>query len=423
MPPRTRKAESADEAQQQDPPPADQSVPEGGLGAFNRAFDVAKQQITTRVDGQIATLAGSIDNLTALVEAADGAPDSAVLGTLTEQLTAISSRLANVEGILNDDETDLVGQDDLEEFRTKVLEDVVAATSAGPLLASAPVDGVPAVYGQVAQLMKLVEKIGKEGRANYGERYSFRGIDQAMDAVGAGMRQVGLIMSTEVVDKEYSEVAVPKFDKAGSKISETIWTTTRVTMRYTFVSPDDGTTHSMEGYGVGRDSGDKDGSKSMAAAMKYALFQGLCIPVKGMNMDPEQDNPEYDGTPERPAQPQPTARPAQRQSAPAQQRPAATPSPPAAPVGQTPEEFLALKAERASKALAVARHKTRDLGELNRLVAQATKEKLLMIEVEGLPLQSHLQAIAKTLSAEVVATAEARGPADDYPLPPEPTDG
>lgn len=260
---------------------------------------------------------------------------------------------------------------------TGVLRDVVAEQRAA----------VPGVYAKVHRLMKQVEEIGKgrqyraESRGDSGNvEYSFRGIDDAMDAVGAGLRSVGLIMRSEVVKAEYE---VQTVEKRPGWVQH--WATTRLTMRYVFVDPDDGSEHAVEGYGVGKDLGDKDGSKASSAAMKYALFQGLCIPVKGMNIDPETDNPTDPGPGETSERSQERRQEVQQQAA--QERPAEQPP---APRPDEPAEVRAAKALQAAKA-------ARTEEELTRVLVQATQEELLLQPVEGKPLQIHLVTIRRTL--------------------------
>jgi ERF superfamily len=258
---------------------------------------------------------------------------------------------------------------------TGVLRDVVAEQRRA----------VPGVYAKVHKLMLRVEEIGKgrqykaESRGDSGNvEYSFRGIDDAMDAVGAGLRAVGLIMRSKVVEATHE---VHSVEKRPGWVQH--WATTRLTMRYTFVDPADGSEHAVEGYGVGKDLGDKDGSKASSAAMKYALFQGLCIPVKGMNIDPETEHPTDPGpAPEQPQERRPT---------PAAQQPDVAPPPPSEdnPDGEPPET-------RAAKALRAARA-AQDEQALTGVLIQATREGILAVEVEGYKLQQHLVALRRTV--------------------------
>lgn len=286
-----------------------------------------------------------------------------------------------------------------EDFTTKL--SAVARDGVPVVIGDAP--RVPGVYKKVLDLMRSVEEIGKgrqfraEGRGSNADiEYSFRGIDDAMDAVGSAMRAVGLILRSEVVKAEHEVVPVDRLYN-GNKQGTTLWASTRLTMRYTFIDPEDGTEHFVEGYGVGKDSGDKDGSKSASAAMKYALFQGLCIPVKGMNIDPETEHP---SDPE----------PVQQRQAPINPRQQAerdmTPPPDEAQQPARPQRTDDERVKLAMGCLRVARGEVPWKGtnrvtgfqeDILELVAMAGKEGIMMVEVDGMALQSHLLAIKRTL--------------------------
>jgi hypothetical protein len=157
---------------------------------------------------------------------------------------------------------------------------------------------VPMVYGAVLDVMRMVTELGKDGRVQGGGagNYQYRSIDAAMDAVGTAMRQVGVIFSTQVLGCDATTNVLREKVAVKGKPDEyrdRLWTTVRATVRYTFISPDDGSTHSIEMVGEGRDLGDKATSKAVAMAFKYALLHGLCIPIEGL---PESDghNPVMD---------------------------------------------------------------------------------------------------------------------------------
>lgn len=141
---------------------------------------------------------------------------------------------------------------------------------------------VPMVLGQVLDVMRKVTEIGKGGKApDKMGGYAFRKIDDAIDAIGAAVREVGLVLRSEVADVH----TFPR--KVGS--NPDAWGC-RVTMRYVFVSPQDGSEHAIEGVGEGADAGDKATSKAASMALKYALLQGLMIPVVGAHLDSEADD-------------------------------------------------------------------------------------------------------------------------------------
>lgn len=368
-------------------------------GEMNPKFDALRSEL----DGLAETLAAATpaeedfaadrldDLITARLKTLYGEEGAATGATLSDRMTGIVQAFQQHQLDVQETVADLAKEFGaaLEQVKisraesasaTGVLRDVVAEQRAA----------VPGVYRKVHALMCAVTEIGKnrefkaETKGNAGRiEYTFRGIDDAMDAVGAALRTVGLIMRSEVVKAEYTVNEVPRFWQ-GKQEGVTLWATTRLTMRYTFIDPEDGSEHSVEGYGVGKDNGDKDGSKSSAAAMKYALFQGLCIPVKGMNIDPEEEHPTGETTPD------------QRQArAEEDQRHADEPVPEDDTPPPDPDHAL----RRATGALAAARNpeKTRTQADVHAILVQAAREKILSTEVEGQTLQAWLIGIRRTL--------------------------
>jgi hypothetical protein len=332
-----------------------------------------EDQLTDRIDAAVERAANAVFGREVI-----GPDVKPFVAQLDDLRTALASHQADVQKVVN-------GM--AQEFGARL----AAVSREGlPVVVDGALHRVPGVYRKVHQLMLEVTEIGKgrefkaETRGNSANKieYTFRGIDDAMDAVGAALRTVGLIMRSEVVKAEHAVHEVPRFYK-GNQEGVTLWASTRLTMRYTFIDPEDGSEHSVEGYGVGKDNGDKDGSKSSAAAMKYALFQGLCIPVKGMNIDPEEDHPTGEPTAEQ-RQARAEADTSDEQAPP----PDDTPAP-------DPEHAL----RRATGALAAARdpQKTRTQADLTAILMQASREKILSTEIEGQTLLAWLISIRRTL--------------------------
>lgn len=166
---------------------------------------------------------------------------------------------------------------------------------------------VPMVYGAMVEVMRLVREVGKNGTGpREAGSYGYRKLDDAVDAVGAALRTVGLLLvPVEVLAHEIHQTVVPT--KEGSRT----WTTATVTMRWQFIHPQDGSTQDVVMAGEGRDMGDKATGKANSNAWKNALVQSLAIPVQGMP-EVEDDHPVI-GAGQGPAE--------QRPSAPAPQQP------------------------------------------------------------------------------------------------------
>jgi hypothetical protein len=259
----------------------------------------------------------------------------------------------------------------------------------------------PHVLQLIVQLKKTVGAISKDRKVDHrGGKYNFRGVDDAMDAVGNACIEVGIVPPrATVVHTSTSTVTVE-----GKVCNSTV-----CTMRYTFQSPVDGSEWSTEGIGEGRDFADKSVTKAQAAALKYALFHGLCIPIQGMNVDAETEHPAYDGRPVDQGsheyrqwenrQEQAEQRAYARQAAPmdgegvpdhdgaADERRAQQP--------QRQGSRFSSKLEAAQYCLEAAT-KSPSLAALNQVVAYANQWDLMDVQLNGTPLDFHLIAISKT---------------------------
>lgn len=169
------------------------------------------------------------------------------------------------------------------------MADVMATARDGLVLGAAPRTGVPAIYGQVHQLMKLVTELGKDKTADKKMGgYAFRSVDSAMTAVGHALREVGVMFQPrEIIEKH-----IKQYETVSKDGYRQYWTHAFVTQRYAFVSLLDGSEMAaIEMDGEARDNGDKSTSKADSMRLKYALLQALMIPVNGL---PESDG--RDGT-------------------------------------------------------------------------------------------------------------------------------
>lgn len=271
MPPRKRQTEPTpevpevvdgqvdDEAQQPDVP-IDPPERKATLGDFQAAFKAAKVEIKQHATDAVDLVGNKIDTLKDGLAATNVRIDAEVK-LWEESLDGAHERIALLE---NRPQT--AGQ----------------TLHLGRIGGGRSQPSAPDVFGKVLEVMRAVERVGKGRQADLGKgiRYMFRGIDDAMDAVGNAMREVGVILRTETIAQEFSN-----FEKLNRYDEMVRWSHARVHMAYVFVSPVDGSEHRLEMWGEGLDNSDKGTSKAVAMAMKYALLQGLCIPVQGLHVD------------------------------------------------------------------------------------------------------------------------------------------
>ena len=150
------------------------------------------------------------------------------------------------------------------------------------------------IYSKINAIMKEITAIGKE-KQNKQQGFKYRGIDDVMNAIFPLFAKYGVFVVPEVLESTRTE----RQSKAGGNMAFTV-----SKVKYTFFATD-GSSISAVTQGEGMDSADKSTNKSMASAMKYALFQTFCIPTEEiMHDDPDAETP----PPSTPAETPPSAR-------------------------------------------------------------------------------------------------------------------
>lgn len=118
--------------------------------------------------------------------------------------------------------------------------------------------------------------IGK-GRKNTQQGYSFRGIDDVLNALSSALVSAQLVILPRVISREVVERQTAK---GGALFYVT------VEAEFDLVSTEDGSKHTVKTYGESMDSADKATNKAMSAAYKYLALLTFCIPTEAT---PEND--------------------------------------------------------------------------------------------------------------------------------------
>ena len=131
------------------------------------------------------------------------------------------------------------------------------------------------VYEAIAA---ITDEMSKEGitkdRKNQQQNYSFRGIDDVLNALSPILAKHRL----NILPRCTERVCVERMTKNGGAL---FYVT--VKSDFDFVSAVDGSKHTVTMYGEAMDSADKATNKAMSAAYKYAAIQAFCIPTEGDN--------------------------------------------------------------------------------------------------------------------------------------------
>lgn len=140
-------------------------------------------------------------------------------------------------------------------------------------------DQKPAIHEALSAVMDDVKSVGKNER-NESQRFSFRGIDAVLNAVGPALRAHGVIVLPTLLDHSYETVTSAK----GSAMGHVF-----VKVMYTFVGPA-GDSLACSVVGESMDVGDKATAKAMSVAFRTALLQALTLPTD----EPDPDSQTYE---------------------------------------------------------------------------------------------------------------------------------
>ncbi len=136
------------------------------------------------------------------------------------------------------------------------------------------------IYKQMSKVMESVYAITKS-RKNQQQGYSFRGVDDCLNALHGPLSENGVFYTAAVRDVAQREYAT----KSGTAMLHIM-----LTVAYTFHA-EDGSSVTFEAVGEASDSGDKAAGKAQAYALKVALLQVFCIPTEEQK-DTEYQHPE-----------------------------------------------------------------------------------------------------------------------------------
>ena len=132
---------------------------------------------------------------------------------------------------------------------------------------------------KVYQCINAVQKrMSSEGitkaRKNQQQGYSFRGIDDVLNALSPVLADIGLCVLPRMISRD----CVERQTKNGGAL---FYVT--VEAEFDFVAAEDGSKHTIKTFGEAMDSADKATNKAMSAAYKYAAILAFAIPTEGDN--------------------------------------------------------------------------------------------------------------------------------------------
>lgn len=130
-----------------------------------------------------------------------------------------------------------------------------------------------------AAVMSEVQWIGKNRQTTSGAKFSYRGIDDVLNAVGPAVRKHGITVMAVRMEPEWTQIKT----SSGNNMMYC-----RVTVTYAIIGPA-GDEFPVQGVSVGEsfDAGDKSTSKAMSVALRTFYTNALAIATNRPDMDPE----------------------------------------------------------------------------------------------------------------------------------------
>lgn len=134
----------------------------------------------------------------------------------------------------------------------------------------------PSVHEAFLRVQADVQGIAKKDQ-NTQQRFSFRGIDAVMNAVGPILREHRVFIIPRALS-----ISTERYESKGGAGMKN----STVEMEYTVFGPK-GDSFTGSAYGEAADSGDKSVSKAQSVAYRTFLLQGLTVPTQ--ERDPDHD--------------------------------------------------------------------------------------------------------------------------------------
>jgi hypothetical protein len=139
------------------------------------------------------------------------------------------------------------------------------------------------IHATINKVMTDLAKLGiAKNRKNVMQNYQYRGIDDLYDTVASLYAKHGLIIYPQVL--EYKHESRPTKTGAANYVMQQV--------KFIFCHIHNNQTFETIVWGEALDNSDKATNKSLTSAYKYMAIMTLCIPINGVDNDPDNDTPE-----------------------------------------------------------------------------------------------------------------------------------
>lgn len=139
-----------------------------------------------------------------------------------------------------------------------------------------------AIHRSMGEVMKAVTAIDKS-QYNEQQKFRYRGVDDIMNALHGLFADAGIVIIPRELEFQTSELPMaPDRDGKARVMHRTL-----IHMEFSFMSTQDGSVVTADGWGEGQDMADKGPYKAKSFALKSVLSQMFLIPTA--DLEPKQE--------------------------------------------------------------------------------------------------------------------------------------
>lgn len=139
-----------------------------------------------------------------------------------------------------------------------------------------------AIHRSMGEVMRAVTAIEKS-QYNEQQKFRYRGVDNIMNALHGLFADAGIVIIPRELEFQTSELPMaPDRDGKARVMHRTL-----IHMEFTFMSTQDGSVVTADGWGEGQDMADKGPYKAKSFALKSVLSQMFLIPTA--DLEPKQE--------------------------------------------------------------------------------------------------------------------------------------
>lgn len=148
---------------------------------------------------------------------------------------------------------------------------------------------VPLIYSKIQQIREQVGAVRKEGTG--GVPYSFRGVDQVVNAIYPALNEHGVIIFPVKAERVLTQRLTGGTEKNGVLVGQKLMSTSDILLGLKIVAVEDGSSIYVEVAGESQDYSDKSTAQAHSVAYRIAILQTFTLPTDAPDPELNQTQP------------------------------------------------------------------------------------------------------------------------------------